>query len=157
MWGTTSGLQRCGYWVFKRCQLWLLGLQTLPKDSRMTFETKEFYNSPNGDRWLLVRHSDSVRVFIRNRQQAAVRRLGGLPTRSVLLGLYSLATQPLEDGLSGSSSRWSEKSPRFAGRKCTVPGVLMRSPDRLNCDNAERPPCDKDGRITLKLQLRENT
>jgi hypothetical protein len=27
----------------------------------------------------------------------------------------------------------------------------MRSPDRLNCDNAERPPCDKDGRITLKL------
>jgi hypothetical protein len=27
----------------------------------------------------------------------------------------------------------------------------MRSPERLNCDNAERPPCDKDGRITLKL------
>jgi len=27
----------------------------------------------------------------------------------------------------------------------------MRSPDRLSCDNAERPPCDKDGRITLKL------
>jgi hypothetical protein len=27
----------------------------------------------------------------------------------------------------------------------------MRSPDRLYCDNAERPPCDKDGRITLKL------
>ncbi len=27
----------------------------------------------------------------------------------------------------------------------------MRFPDRLSCDNAERPPCDKDGRITLKL------
>jgi hypothetical protein len=27
----------------------------------------------------------------------------------------------------------------------------MRSPDRLNCDNAERPPGDKDGRIALKL------
>jgi hypothetical protein len=31
----------------------------------MTFETKEFFNSPNGDSWLLVR-SDSVRVFIRH-------------------------------------------------------------------------------------------
>ena len=27
----------------------------------------------------------------------------------------------------------------------------MRSPDRLDCDNGEHPPCDKDGRITLKL------
>jgi hypothetical protein len=32
----------------------------------MTFETKEVYNSPNGDRWLLVRESDAVRVFIRH-------------------------------------------------------------------------------------------
>ncbi len=32
----------------------------------MTFETKEFYNSPNGDRWLLGWESDSVRVFIRH-------------------------------------------------------------------------------------------
>jgi hypothetical protein len=32
----------------------------------MTFVTKEFYNSTNGDRWLLVRESDSVRVFIRH-------------------------------------------------------------------------------------------
>jgi hypothetical protein len=32
----------------------------------MTFETKELYNSPNGDRWLLVRDSDSLRVSIRH-------------------------------------------------------------------------------------------
>jgi hypothetical protein len=32
----------------------------------MTFEAKEVYNSPNGDRWLLVRESDAVRVFIRH-------------------------------------------------------------------------------------------
>jgi len=32
----------------------------------MVFETKVFYKSPNGDRWLLVRESDSARVFIRH-------------------------------------------------------------------------------------------
>ncbi len=38
----------------------------MPKNSRMIFETKEFYNSPNGDRWLLGWETDSVRVFIRH-------------------------------------------------------------------------------------------
>jgi hypothetical protein len=32
----------------------------------MACETKDFYNSPNGDRWVLVRESDSVRVFVRH-------------------------------------------------------------------------------------------
>ncbi len=27
----------------------------------------------------------------------------------------------------------------------------MRSPERLNCDNAGHPPCNKDGRVTLKF------
>jgi hypothetical protein len=29
-------------------------------------ETKDFYNSLNGDRWVLVHESDSVRVFVRH-------------------------------------------------------------------------------------------
>jgi hypothetical protein len=32
----------------------------------MTSETKELYSSPNGDRWLLVRESESGRVWVRH-------------------------------------------------------------------------------------------
>ena len=29
----------------------------------MTFETRELYASPNGDRWLLARYAESGRIF----------------------------------------------------------------------------------------------
>jgi hypothetical protein len=32
----------------------------------MTIQTRELYSSPNGDRWLLCRESDTDRVFIRH-------------------------------------------------------------------------------------------
>ena len=32
----------------------------------MTIQTRELYSSPNGDRWLLCRESETDRVFIRH-------------------------------------------------------------------------------------------
>jgi len=37
----------------------------------MPIETRELYQSSNGDRWLLVRDSDADRVFVRHEANAA--------------------------------------------------------------------------------------
>ena len=36
----------------------------------MTIQTRELYSSPNGDRWLLCRESETRRVFIRHEPNA---------------------------------------------------------------------------------------
>jgi hypothetical protein len=87
----------------------------------MPIRTRQLYESPNGDRWLLAREADSDRVFVRHEANpssgghvtdtevgAFLSRSGHPPEQQALLRLIAgLVEQP-----SGADARSAASTPR---------------------------------------------
>ncbi len=102
-----------------------------------TSGTRELYRSSNGDRWHLVRETDSGRVLIKHQPNTAFLTGGHGPEHQALLRL--IGTLVVEPVIAKAEQRLAEADEQRARIKADPEGEVARERRRVKRAKKEKP------------------